>query len=205
MRVFKLSLYLIVITSLIYSCNKFDGNSAPCPKVDSVYFPLDSMAKGILKIYQPGDTLKLKNPLTGVVYFFIAQNPDSGYFYEKDPASIEYSCPGNDWFLGYYSIRLKPIINNISPIDLSVQFNSKGYFRFRADFNGGYFETASDFPLPPSTPTVYKDSVYVNGKLFRYVATVDYLYNINRGYLYYNRTNGIIYLVMDGIEYELVL
>lgn len=203
MKILRFSLLLFIIINLIYSCNKSDDN-VPCPKVDSIYFRLDSMAISLVKIYHPGDTLKLKNPFTGIVYLFTAQNPDSGYFYEKDPASIEYNCPGNDWFLGYYSIRLKPLINNISPIDISVLFNGNGYYRFKVDFNGGYYETPSYFPLPPSTPSVYKDSVFVNGKLYRHVATVSYRYDINLGFIYYNRTNGLIKLVFDGTSYELL-
>lgn len=206
MKILKFSFLSILTITLIYSCNKFDDNDVPCPKVDSVYYRLDSMDTSLMTIYHVGDTLKLKDSTTGVIYYFIAQNPNSGYKYQKDPESIYTNCPGDDWFMGYYKIQLNNSNSGIGPIIIRAYYSSNSYSKFfEIEFQQyTYWSSCWAFPTPPSTE--YIDSVIVDKHLYRYVQKM----RVNgdsplNSFAYYNRNDGLIRIISpSGVVYEKV-
>lgn len=208
MKPLKFLLLPFSICILLFSCSKFDGNNNdPCPKIDSIYYRLDSVSKSLINIYHQGDTIKFRDSLSGTLHYFIVQKPESGFLYKKDPASIYYNCPGNDWFLEWKKVYLLPVPNTSTGINIQVYFeNNIPTLMLKVTTNDGDYKCGvAHFPLSPGT--TYYDSVFINNNIYRNVQKVGFSDDWPpKAYLYYNLPNGLIRLTLPSGEiYDLEL
>ncbi|MFZ4800104.1 MAG: hypothetical protein ACOYMA_21620, partial [Bacteroidia bacterium] len=198
-------IYLLLFFSLFAACTKDPTGSSGCPPVKDIYFRFtDTFATSLVDVYKQGDTLKLKHN-SGIIYYFIAQKPDTSFAFEKPVTGG--SCDGDNFYLQYYKIELKPTVKTLPSIFIKVFYeyssNSASDY-FRLDFNFGYYESSTGFfPRPPSK--FYKDSVLVNNELYRNVLEISYANTYPpTAYIYYNRAKGLIKLTQpNGEFYEL--
>jgi len=198
-------IYLLLFFSLFASCTKDPGTSG-CGPVKDIYFRFtDTFATSLVDVYKQGDTLKLKHN-SGTIYYFIAQKPDTGYGFEKPVTGG--SCDGDNFYLQYYKLELKPTVKTLPSIFVKVFYeygrNSASDY-FRVDFSNSYYYKNSTGIFPPPPSKLYIDSLKVNNF---YYYNVQKLESINgssepSGLLYYNRKNGLIKIAQFNNEYEL--
>ena len=197
-------IYILVIISLFAACTK-DPKGSGCGPVEDIYFRFtDTFATSLVDVYKQGDTLKLKHN-SGTIYYFIAQKPDSGFAFEK-PVTGGY-CDGDNYYLQYYQIELKPTVQTLSSIFVKVFYKFGGSVastqeQFRVTYNFGFSETyISRYPYPPS-PSDYLDIV-VNSKLYKNVGKPNnaVIINLPINYIYYSREYGLIKLQLNNSEY----
>jgi hypothetical protein len=148
----KLFFLLTLFGSFLQSCTK-DPTGSGCQPAKDIYFRFtDTFATSLVDVYKQGDTLKLKHN-SGTIYYFIAQKPDTGFVFEKPVTGG--SCDGDNYYLQYYQIELKPTLQSLSSILVIVYYqygNNTARKKFRVNFNQGYYETSPEsFPLPPSS------------------------------------------------------
>ena len=197
-------IYLLLFFSLFAACTK-DPKGSGCGPVEDIYFRFtDTFATSLVDVYKQGDTLKLKHN-SGTIFYFVAQKPDTGFAFEKP---ITYTtCDGDNYYLQYYQIELKPTVQSLSSIFVKVFYKFGGSIastqeQFRVTYNVGFSETyISRYPNPPS-PSDYLD-VVVNGKLYKNVGKPNnaVIVNLPINYIYYSREYGLIKLQLNNSEY----
>ena len=191
-------IYILVIISLFAACTK-DPSSSGCQPAKDIYFRFtDTFATSLVDVYKQGDTLKLKHN-SGSVYYFIAQKPDSGFAFKKP---ITYTtCDGDNYYLQYYQIELKPTVQTLSSIFVKVYITKESLKYFKIYSNIGFYESfVSDFPLPPSA-FYYKD-YFINNKMYNNVGRISYAYSGSTiNYILYSREYGLIKLAQPNGEY----
>jgi len=198
-------IYLLLFFSLFATCTKDPTGSSGCPPVKNIYFRFtDTFATSLVDVYKQGDTLKLKHN-SGTIYYFIAQKPDTGFAIEKPVTGG--SCDGDNYYMQYYQIELKPTVQTLSSIFVKVYYKFGGNIastqeQIRVTYNIGFSETyISRYPYPPS-PSDYMD-VVVNSKLYKNVGKPNnaVIVNLPINYIYYNREYGLIKLQLNNSEY----
>ena len=194
-------IYLLLFFSLFTACTKDPTNSG-CPPVKDIYFRFtDTFATSLVDVYKQGDTLKLKHN-SGTVYYFIAQKPDTGYGFEKPVTGG--SCDGDNFYLQYYKLELKPTVKTIPSIFVKVFYEftgNGGYNYFIIDFNYGYYKCPPGFFPPPPSTFYYKDYL-INNITYNNVGKITYAYTSPPiAYVLFSREKGLIKLTQPNGEY----
>ncbi len=195
------AIYIFVLITLSTACTK-DPKGSGCGPVEDIYFRFtDTFATSLVDVYKQGDTLKLKHN-SGTIYYFIAQKPDSGFAFEKPVTGG--SCDGDNYYLQYYQIELKPTVQSLTSIFVKVFYAYNRGDLFRVNFNNGYYETGTFF-FPPPPSSFFINNIKVNGKIYNSIRQVTYAYSGPPiAYIYYSRANGLIKLTEpNGELYEL--
>lgn len=194
----KIFFLLTLFGSFLQSCTK-DPTGSGCQPAKDIYFRFtDTFATSLVDVYKQGDTLKLKHN-SGTIYYFIAQKPDSGFAFEK-PVTGGY-CDGDNYYLQYYQIELKPTVQTLSSIFVKVYITKESLKYFKIYSNIGFYESfVSDFPLPPSA-FYYKD-YFINNKMYNNVGRISYAYSGSTiNFILYSREYGLIKLTQPNGEY----
>lgn len=194
----KIFFLLTLFGSFLQSCTK-DPTGSGCQPAKDIYFRFtDTFATSLVDVYKQGDTLKLKHN-SGTIYYFIAQKPDSGFAFEK-PVTGGY-CDGDNYYLQYYQIELKPTVQTLSSIFVKVYITKESLKYFKIYSNIGFYESfVSDFPLPPSA-FYYKD-YFIDNKMYNNVGRISYAYSGSTiNFILYSREYGLIKLTQPNGEY----
>ena len=194
----KIFFLLSLFGSFLQSCTK-DPTGSSCSSAKDIYLRFtDTFATSLVNVYKQGDTLKLKYN-NSTIYFFIAQKPDSGFVFEK-PVTGGY-CDGDNYYLQYYQIELKPTVQTLSSIFVKVYITKESLKYFKIYSNIGFYESfVSDFPLPPSA-FYYKD-YFINNKMYNNVGRISYAYSGSTiNFILYSREYGLIKLAQPNSEY----
>jgi len=189
----------ILFFSLFTACTKDPGTSGCGPVKDIYYhFNKDTFYTNLVDIYKQGDTLKLKHN-NGIVYYFIAQKPDSAFGIYKPVTGG--SCDGDNYYLQYYQIVLKPALNTLANLKIKIYFTWEEFTRLRMEYDNAYYECSiSDFPSPPSS-FYYKDYL-VNNKMYNNVGKITYSYTFPpTAYILFSREKGLIKITQPNGEY----
>lgn len=199
----KIFFLLTLFGSFLQSCTK-DPTGSGCQPAKDIYFRFtDTFATSLVDVYKQGDTLKLKHN-SGTIYYFIAQKPDSGFAFEK-PVTGGY-CDGDNYYLQYYQIELKPTVQTLSSIFVKVFYKFGGSVastqdQFRVDFNSGYYET-STFSMPKSPSSSYYKDYLINKINYKNVRKITYAFTSSDiNYILFSREQGLIKLTQPNGEY----